>query len=1020
MPVHPARLLDDCERVWRACWTAKPGPESLSAELGRLDLALEALAAYRVLCERHDVAVDEVHRRWPACTVSVFAWNAPAGSSRSFAEAVARAEKAAVAMLGTEDIAADRVSDQERVAAWRSAAEGAARILGWEIRDVSAALDSAAEPSFEASSVRTWPVLPAPELRLGSEASSVHLLLGGETSEHCWRLSADGEAVEAVPPVWALPRPLRRIQATAPDGRTHEVPVVDPETVLLAFDDQGARLPLDEPLPSAVVYLLHVGELDADGTTVPGTELPVPFGWAGWTLTRASLAGVRRLRAGTAPSSAWTEVTSTGRMRWEGGAQVPWLSEPGGAPIWNVPPLLRLRQRPGQSNKERLSVEVVRARTGRVVVRFQAAPGALVDPWAAVPGPLFGAFEVVVRNNPRAGGQRLAAVLAEGVRADAPAQWRLLASGGGLVPATIELHTDPTVTVSQRRVLLGAFDAERSLTIHADGQRLPVVASLPFSELRLEKGGVPGPWSLRPVDVDAAELAADCALTVRLPEQATAVEPELLLMEGSAVLQSTPPERRVRSRRGDLRYPLMVFADTMRGCPHAELRVRLAGHEIKVGVIRTQPVAEGVGVDGAGLRLHGLRHPGVLTAAVYAGYAPWLPPLLAEVGADGRISLPSSLRSAGPLVVRLHPGNRADEVQPAFWPRLRDGATLTVRQRHGVPEQSITADREASAYLAGLGPLPSEAGALPRLWLLAARSRDLRETGVRAEVLRDCCAVLAAAPEESLVAAAEAGLRSTELAPVMVASGLSAHGAVEVAEPEEVLKVWRTAPLAALLLSSPLLPYLSGLGAYPADELYPLEQATIAEAGAFCGPSLSAVVSGGTDPAGRTGRFDATTRLLNELPPRQQEALWQSLGVVPQAVLDSESRAAAAWEAFRVRRPLSRYDSDGQFAEWVEAVGRLLREGRGEGPGTPAAAFEARSPGPLREPGESWMLVPQLSLGFALVARLAAWGDRQAAGLERQARPLWTSLAFIAPALTVVDLALAEALAAADHAGRRL
>jgi hypothetical protein len=60
------------------------------------------------------------------------------------------------------------------------------------------------------------------------------------------------------------------------------------------------------------------------------------------------------------------------------------------------------------------------------------------------------------------------------------------------------------------------------------------------------------------------------------------------------------------------------------------------------------------------------------------------------------------------------------------------------------------------------------------------------------------------------------------------------------------------------------------------------------------------------------------------------------------------------------------------------------------------------------------MRFPHLSLGCALIARLAAAGDARAAGLERGLRHLWAPVASHAPDLTAVDIALAECLVNAE------
>ena len=54
-----------------------------------------------------------------------------------------------------------------------------------------------------------------------------------------------------------------------------------------------------------------------------------------------------------------------------------------------------------------------------------------------------------------------------------------------------------------------------------------------------------------------------------------------------------------------------------------------------------------------------------------------------------------------------------------------------------------------------------------------------------------------------------------------------------------------------------------------------------------------------------------------------------------------------------------------------------------------------------------------MSIAMALLARLAARGDGNAAMLEREYRSKWANLALRAPDLVAIDLVLAEALVTA-------
>jgi hypothetical protein len=995
MLVDPTQLLDDCERAWRKAGEP-PAAGAEGAVEQRVLLVLEALVAYQLLADRACLPKDTVFTRWPACTVHAVAFGGRVAAC-DITELVSQARARVLAArpaLGGRPIP----GVPEAVVDWGRAAQEAARSLGWTWRP-SAREEDAATPAPRV----TW---SAPELRLGPGAGSVWLTLSGLPEADAWQLAADGEVFAVRPPHWVLPGPIRRVEATDPTGTTHVSAVVDPDTALLAFAADGHRIPLDEPLPAAEAYLLHVGTLETEGAPAGAVELLTPYGWSGWTLSKVSLAGVTRLRACEGAPGRWLDVAVGRSLGWEGGAILPWITGVDGAPVWHGPPALRLARRPGDPERRPWQVEVCRPGHEEPLACLTGTPGALVDPWQDVPGPLLGPYELLIhRPDRRRGRRRLTAFLAEGVEAQPSAEWRLLAPNGGLVPARLNLRTSGPVTASQSVVSFAPYDITRALALRHGTRTFDVQALIPHSEVRLELDGHPLTWSVRPLDIDAADLARDSALTVRLPEQAVAVTPELALVVEGATLHTLRPERRTRTRKGDLRYSLAALTDTVRDCGKAEIRLLVAGQSILVGTVRTQPIAEDVIPDGTGLLLRQLRHPGELTAHLHAVFAPWEQPLTVAVDPSGRILLPAAWRSAGPLIVSLRAGAPTPGAAPA-WPPLRDRDTLVLRRSAWTSALIDGVAARTTAYLAGRGTLPRGTDAIPYQWIVAARGRDLQACGAKETAPAECLNALGDAGCDALMGAVDSSLRSGELAAALVGSGLAALRIREVADPAAVRPVWRRAPLCALLLTAPLLPYLSGDPNYDTSELYPQEEELLDEVGQFLGDGGPALLGGDHDPNCTVGRFDAHARALDQLPEVQQQAMWRNARVVPRGLLDADTRAEAAWRAFRNRRTLQYYAVREECGDWLDAIAFFLDDGHS----VLAQAFHHRGPGALHGPDEAWMRVPQLSLGCALIARLAAAGDTRAAKLERGLRPLWTSIASHAPDLTAVDLALAECL----------
>ena len=137
--------------------------------------------------------------------------------------------------------------------------------------------------------------------------------------------------------------------------------------------------------------------------------------------------------------------------------------------------------------------------------------------------------------------------------------------------------------------------------------------------------------------------------------------------------------------------------------------------------------------------------------------------------------------------------------------------------------------------------------------------------------------------------------------------------------------------------------------------------------------------------------------------PEQVEAMWQAAAVVPKAMLDADTRTAAALKLFNARDKAPMRAARPFAKSIIAASERLLQESR-----YPhlADAIAARRPDGV----SSWLALPAVSIAMALVARLAARGNAPCAALEIDYRGKWSNLALDAPDLVAIDLVLAEAL----------
>jgi hypothetical protein len=140
-------------------------------------------------------------------------------------------------------------------------------------------------------------------------------------------------------------------------------------------------------------------------------------------------------------------------------------------------------------------------------------------------------------------------------------------------------------------------------------------------------------------------------------------------------------------------------------------------------------------------------------------------------------------------------------------------------------------------------------------------------------------------------------------------------------------------------------------------------------------------------------------------PPEQVDALWQAAVVVPKAMLDADTRLAAARRLFDARNEQPVKASAGAAKTITETAAMVVSASRYP---DLAAAIAARSPAR----GNGWPVLPAMSIAMALLARLAARGNANCALLEREYRGTWANLALYAPDLVAIDIVLAEALVA--------
>jgi hypothetical protein len=316
-----------------------------------------------------------------------------------------------------------------------------------------------------------------------------------------------------------------------------------------------------------------------------------------------------------------------------------------------------------------------------------------------------------------------------------------------------------------------------------------------------------------------------------------------------------------------------------------------------------------------------------------------------------------------------------------------------------VPSSADPEEGSLSRFVAGEAELPELTSHLGRLWRLVDHAVALVEAGARTDLAECCTNELRRRPRAALLALTDEELSQADVTHALITSGLAATppdtAPWQPGEHRILERLWTTFPAAAAVAVGDL---------FGSDDL---ADAAITQ----CGDSLAEILRGHADPHAAVGRFGPEAERMATWPPGQVDALWQAAAVVPKAMLDEDTRLMAARRMFdaRYEQPIR------ATASVAKTITRTAETFIGQSAYPDLTdAISARHPA---EGKGGWLALPAMSIAMALLARLAARGNRNAAMLEREYRGKWSNLALHAPELVAIDLVLAEALVAslADH-----
>jgi hypothetical protein len=847
-----------------------------------------------------------------------------------------------------------------------------------------------------------------PRIALDPYGQGVHVLLPavGDTPDGVarWRVTADGEtrtvqsratwvgAAETTPETaYPLDRPVRTVVVSLAyrEDLATELRVVDQADPVLFFHEDGRRLAATVSLPRSQIWIMHPAEQELEFTGSAGQviEPAVPFGWDGWRLRRVSLENVQAVRLAGGRSHP-VEVHARPRLLLDD--QLPGVATPFGSPVYPAPPRLFLPPDPGAAVQ--WYAEVRRAGDDAPLVSRVVDPADQADLWAGVPRPVLGAFEVTVRG-PLGRGLRRTIFVAEGMSVAFQPQVRLL-TGDGLAAGTARLTAIAGAAVQPAVLRFGPAERAQLVEYRAGNESEPLVITPPHMSVLCPGAGVTT-WTTSPVHLVTEDFAEAGRLMVRVPEAGQAGRPrvpgqpdrlELVVLLRGRQLQAI--ESSGQRSPGLAGFELARAADTVAAHRHAQLALDMGSDApMPVGYVRPRRLASGVDLSAGKLVLRDAVVADGLTAGVYLAYAPWRPPAELAVAADGTAELLVGLRDAGPLRVLLRIDDPWVVSDWPAWPRSGAYAVPAT----GVPTSADYEEASLSRFVAGEADLPPLTDHLGWLWHLVDLAADLADAGARTDLAEQVTGEVLRQPRAALLALAGEELGQADVVRLLIATGIAAAPAESRAwtqdEQRALERLWAILPAAAAVAAGDL----SG------------EDDVADAATAQCGDAFAAILDGQRDPHLSVSRFGPNEERMATWPPGQVDALWQAALVVPKAMLDADTRLAAARRMFDARNEQPMRAAAGSAKTIAETAAMVVSRSRYP---DLADAVSARKP----PKGNGWLSLPAMSIAMALLARLAARGNSNCALLEREYRGKWANLALYAPDLVAIDIVLAEAL----------
>lgn len=830
-----------------------------------------------------------------------------------------------------------------------------------------------------------------PEVRFDPYVLGVHLYLppvvdaDGPVTWHV-DMGERSQPVTVRPPRPGLPTPSEELPlppmvATVEVRRQGidplDVRIVDLDDPHLLFDHAGARLERTARLPQEPVWSVRPSsrELvtgDGDGPRVVEDHDTVAR-WPGWIAQLIDLNGVTQV--GLDGPGRMHQVAGDASARLDDDEPLEGARSQDGHLVLTGWPRVVL---PPAAHGASWDVSVARLDGSQADVHHRVevdSEAVTVDLHAIVTEALTGVPVRVRARGPLGRSLRQDLVVVPDLRIATTPTLRTL-QDNGLAPARVEVAW---AGGALKPFVLESSEASRAVDVGGT----TIVVSPPAVAVEHIASTATG-WGARPVALSTEQVIDDPgSLAVKLPG-ASRADLELLDTQGSSV-QTIRADGRARAD-GARRFDLSRFTDTLRSIGAGVLRVDSDVWRGRVANIVPAALVTQVAVspDRGLIEFMGVQVDGV-SAAIYRRLAPTLDPLVITLRrGDNQVALPDELDGVGPLRVLL----RIDDPWvPQPWPRFAHGGTNTF-DLDGLAVDLDVVDtlHPLAPYLAGVDADLDLNGCIGDALHVYTHAHHLRVSRTGATIRAELADALPTDATDVLVTALDAEIDGAQLAHLVVSTGMVATQPTVPVHPDRIEQLWTRWPGAGFLAACPTL---------DDENVWTFLRSR-------CGAVVNDLLDGQQVDVLCIPRVDEP-RLL-EMNEATLAMLRTEAGIAPKQLLDPDFRVD---DGFRLVRCLQEPSS----ADVLRAVLRdgdpLLEYLVGSVLADPSL-HHLRDAVQGRMEGESWQLIPAISLAAALGARLAPRSQDPSRLFTRQARSAMTRLVSVLPGLVAADLIMAE------------